>query len=78
MTENIKNHEGAETYYLLVPGHLAAGLMQWWYEHDFECDLLVRRSKKNPGHVVMITKCTMFATTFYTTYKDEVKVTTKK
>ena len=59
--KDIINYENGDIYYLLLDGTDAAAVMEEWYRHDFKCDLVIHKSKKNPGKTVIETKTVMFA-----------------
>lgn len=77
MTDVI-NHEGKDTYRILLPGSVAAHVVEWWFQHEFECDLVMKRSKKTPGSTILITRCELFAKTIYTNYRNVAQVDIKK
>ena len=44
-----KEYEEGDTIYLLMDAASAAALANDWMEEKYECDLLIRRSKKSKG-----------------------------
>lgn len=56
-----KEYKEGDTIYLLMDAASAAALANDWMEEKYECDLLIRRSKKNKGCVVVETKNTIWA-----------------
>jgi hypothetical protein len=59
--EDIINYEDGDIYYLLLEGKDAAAVMEEWYRHDFKCDLVIHKSRKNPGKTIIETKTVMLA-----------------
>lgn len=56
-----QEYKDGDTIYLLMDADIASALMNDWVVHGFECDMLVHRSKKNKGCVVVETKNTIWA-----------------
>lgn len=57
----MKEYKEGDTIYILMKGDHAACLAEDWYEKNYECDLLIKRSVKNKGKVVIVTKNLMWA-----------------
>lgn len=53
-------HQG-DTIYILMAATRASSLMEDWLHYNYECDLLIHRSKKNKGKVVIETHDLMWA-----------------
>lgn len=62
MKEEQKDYKEGDTIYILMDGGDAHRLVDDWLEHDYPCDLLIHRSKKNKGKVVVETKDMMWGT----------------
>lgn len=54
-------YKKGDTIYLLMDAKSARGLMDDWAEHNYECDLVVHRSQKNRGCVVVETRDLLWA-----------------
>lgn len=55
------DYKQGDTIYILMDPIHAHGLMDDWVNHNYECDLMVHRSKKNKGKIVVETKDLMWA-----------------
>ena len=56
------DYRDGDTIYLLLPGKEARGMLEDWLRaEDADCDLVVHRSHKNPGCVVVETRCLRWA-----------------
>lgn len=55
------NYKKGDTIYILMDSDKARTLMEDWLETGYECDLLVHRSKKNKGKLVVETQDLMWA-----------------
>lgn len=69
-----QEYKDGDTIYLLMDADRASALMNDWVEHKFECDMLVHRSKKTKGCVVVETKDIFWASRIIQWYKPK-KVT---
>ncbi|MBR1839373.1 MAG: hypothetical protein IJ782_02115 [Prevotella sp.] len=54
-------YQQGDTIYMLMDKMSAEGLLDDWLYHRYECDLLIHRSQKNKGMVVVETKDPMWA-----------------
>ena len=56
-----QEYQQGDTIYILMDSKSAEGLLNDWLHFNYECDLLIHRSKKNPGKVVIETTDPMWA-----------------
>lgn len=61
-TDELKDYRQGQTIYLLLSAQQCHGVVNDWNEAQYECDLRVSRSKKNPGCYVVETRSLMWAT----------------
>lgn len=73
-----EDYKRGDTIYLLTDARSATSLMDDWLTHNYECDLLVHRSLKNKGCVVVETTDLLWARRIILWYKPKkVKCKTK-
>lgn len=51
----INDYKMGDTIYILLEAYRVRSMVEAWLSGDWCCDIRVRRSKKNPGSVVIIT-----------------------
>lgn len=56
-----KEYKEGDTIYILMEAIMASTLMDDWVIHNYSCDMLVHRSKKHPGSIVVETKNLLWA-----------------
>lgn len=56
-----KDYRQGDTIYLLMDAESASSLLADWAYHNYECDLVLHRSKKTKGCMVVETKDVMWA-----------------
>ncbi len=61
MEEKKTEYRDGDMIYILMKGEHAACLAEDWHEKNYDCDLLLKRSQKNKGKVVVVTKNLMWA-----------------
>ena len=61
MTPPITDYRKGDTVYVLLTERQAESVMLDWLEHRRETPLTVERSRKTPGHVVVMTTDTLWA-----------------
>lgn len=61
MEEKKTEYRDGDMIYILMKGEHAACLAEDWHEKNYDCDLLLKRSQKNKGSVVVVTKNLMWA-----------------
>ncbi len=54
-------YRDGDTIYILMDGSVACGVMEDWVDRNYACDLIVHRSRKNRGKMVIETKDVMWA-----------------
>ena len=68
-------YKRGDTIYILMDAKRAAVLMDDWVTHNYECDMLVHRSKKTEGFVVVETTDLLWARRIILWYKpNKVKI----
>lgn len=73
-----RNYKQGDTIYLLMDAMSATTLMEDWITHKYECDMLVHRSKKTKGFIVIETKNLLWASRIILWYNPkEVTYKTK-
>lgn len=73
-----KEYKEGDTIYILMEGIMASTLMDDCVNHNYSCDMLVHRSKKHPGCVVIETKSLVWANRIIKWYQyKEVTYQTK-
>ena len=65
------DYQEGDTIYILMDSSSASGLMDDWLHYNYECSLLVHRSQKNRGKVVVETKNLMWASRIIKWYTYE-------
>ncbi len=56
-----REYRDGDTIYILMDGSAACGVMEDWVDRNYACDLIVHRSRKNRGKMVIETKDVMWA-----------------
>lgn len=56
-----KEYKEGDTIYILMEAIMASTLMDDWVNYNYGCDMLVHRSKKHPGSIVVETKNLLWA-----------------
>ena len=64
-----KEYKDGDTIYLLMKEDIAGALMEDWVSQGFECDIIVHRSKKTKGCVVVETKDVIWASRIIQWYR---------
>lgn len=73
-----KEYKEGDTIYILLEAIMASTLMDDWVNHNYGCDMLVHRSKKHPGSIVVETKNLLWANRIIKWYQyKEVTYQTK-
>lgn len=73
-----KEYKEGDTIYILMEAIIASTLMDDWVNHNYSCDMLVHRSKKHPGYIVVETKNLLWANRIIKWYQyKEVTYQTK-
>ena len=55
------DYKQGDTIYILLEDFVASTLMDDWVNHNYECNMLVHRSKKHHGCIVVETTNQMWA-----------------
>ena len=61
MNKDMNDYQQGDTIYILLKKSQAESVMDEWLEGNWECDLMVHRSAKTKGCVVLETRDLMFA-----------------
>ena len=61
MSKDMNDYRQGDTIYILLKKSQAESVMNEWLEGNWECDLMVHRSSKTKGCVVLETSDLMFA-----------------
>ena len=61
MSKDMNDYRQGDTIYILLKKSQAESVMGEWLEGNWQCDLMVHRSQKNKGCVVLETTDLMFA-----------------
>jgi hypothetical protein len=77
MTEQQRVYRDGDTIYILMDGYAARGVMEEWMDRNYACDLVIHRSRKHKGMVVIETKDVMWSARIIQWHKCE-QVTYKK
>lgn len=61
MEEKQRAYHDGDTIYILMDGDAVQGVMEEWLERNYACDLVVHRSRKHRGKMVVETKDVMWS-----------------
>lgn len=61
MEEKQRAYHDGDTIYILMDGDVARGVMEEWMERNYACDLVVHRSRKHKGKIVVETTDVMWS-----------------